>query len=275
MDVEKPHGMTSRQAVFDRKGQDVQRRIAEAPGSFKVDVSPYGHKPYASALIESMGPLTPESRILEVGCGLGEFYAYLVHEYGSTTVGIDISFDSAKAASQIAALNCLRQRFANTDATDLPFAARTFDVVVGVAVLHHLSKPDVLQAFQECHRVLGDEGRAIFVEPIEDSKAFDLLQSLFRTSMRPSRLAREAWREYRRTTSDRTMTSTELRQAAAVFRRVSLSWFGLFNRLSRLRWLCKDSREAERMLSRFDARLFRLFPLAKRFARVVLVEGVK
>jgi SAM-dependent methyltransferase len=46
------------------------------------------------------------------------------------------------------------------DAESLPFADRSFDLVLGHAVLHHL--PDLERAFAEFHRVLRPGGRIVF-----------------------------------------------------------------------------------------------------------------
>ncbi len=46
------------------------------------------------------------------------------------------------------------------DAESLPFAAESFDLVLGHAVLHHL--PDLERAFSEFHRVLKPGGRIVF-----------------------------------------------------------------------------------------------------------------
>jgi len=52
-------------------------------------------------------------------------------------------------------------------AHDLPLPDDSVDVVFGIAILHHL---DLMATSKEVHRVLKPGGRAIFQEPVRDSR---------------------------------------------------------------------------------------------------------
>src|SRR5262249_10458822 len=54
-----------------------------------------------------------------------------------------------------------------TSAHDLPLPSNSFDVVFGIAILHHL---DLDAVSREVFRVLRRGGRAIFQEPVRNSK---------------------------------------------------------------------------------------------------------
>jgi SAM-dependent methyltransferase len=100
-------------------------------------------------------------RALEIGAGTGYFSLNLmlsgvVREATCT----DISPGMVTTLGENAARLGLNVRTARADAESLPFAAGSFDLVLGHAVLHHL--PDLERAFAEFHRVLRPGGRIIF-----------------------------------------------------------------------------------------------------------------
>jgi ubiquinone/menaquinone biosynthesis C-methylase UbiE len=100
-------------------------------------------------------------RSLEVGAGTGYFSlnllrAGIVREATCT----DISPGMVRALRANADRLGLDVRTARADAESLPFAAQSFDLVLGHAVLHHL--PDLERAFGEFHRVLEPGGWIVF-----------------------------------------------------------------------------------------------------------------
>ena len=60
-------------------------------------------------------------------------------------------------------------------AHDLPFPDASIDVVFGIAILHHL---DLQLVAKEVHRVLKPGGRAIFQEPVRNSRVVRFVRSL-------------------------------------------------------------------------------------------------
>lgn len=83
----------------------------------------------------------PGMRVADIGCGFGPLRP-LVESLGAEWVGVE---PFAKDPSFVAA-----------SAEDLPFADRSFDVVVMYAVLEHI--PDVSKAFAEVARILKPGG---------------------------------------------------------------------------------------------------------------------
>src|SRR3954451_10105127 len=73
------------------------------------------------------------------------------------------------------------------DATELPFADESFDLVLGHAVLHHL--PDLDRAFAEFLRVLRPGGTLLFA--CEPSRTRDRIAAL---PKRPALRAAPLWR---------------------------------------------------------------------------------
>ena len=148
-----PNGMTSKQHAWDRYGLSAQQRIAECPESYILKLLPYQDELWNTSLIESLGSLNGKL-VLELGCGLGRFSTYIAKEQGSKVFGIDLAFEAIKAASQISCINSVNCQFCRGNVSKLPFTNNSFDVVVGIAMLHHLSKPDVVITLNETHRVL-------------------------------------------------------------------------------------------------------------------------
>lgn len=115
-------------------------------------------------------------RVLDLGCGSG-LNSLMLAFRGAHVVGIDISTDLLQQAHTRFAVNGAPQdpRFVATSAHALPFADGCFDLVVGIAILHHLDLPLVRN---EVHRVLRPGGRAIFQEPVRSSRLARWLRRL-------------------------------------------------------------------------------------------------
>jgi len=118
---------------------------------------------YAYALL---GDVTGKT-ILDFGCGSGE-NALLLARRGARVIGVDISTALLTLASRRLALNGLGDaaEFMVGSAHDLPLPDNSVDVVLGIAILHHL---DLAAAAREVRRVLKPGGLAIFQEPVRDS----------------------------------------------------------------------------------------------------------
>lgn len=99
--------------------------------------------------------LTPETRLLDVGCGRGG----LVEQLALTTqqvVGIDPDWSSLHTHR----LDIWRVQ---GESDWLPFAPQSFDLLFCSWVFEHLQRP--LQTFQAVHRVLKPGGLFIFITP--------------------------------------------------------------------------------------------------------------
>lgn len=98
--------------------------------------------------------LTPNSLVLDVGCGIGGPARYLAHTYGCRVEGIDLTPELV-ATGQALSERCGladRVRLQLGDALDLPFADASFDVVWCQNVAMNIADKDRLLA--GIHRVL-------------------------------------------------------------------------------------------------------------------------
>ena len=80
--------------------------------------------------------LTPEARVLDVGCGDGFFGNSIALNYGAQVTGIDFEPSALKRARQVAAALEVEVDYVQTDLFDHVVDA-PFDVVVSLGVLHH------------------------------------------------------------------------------------------------------------------------------------------
>ncbi len=112
----------------------------------------------------------PGDLLLDLGCGFGR-HAFAAARHGARVVALDASeaelkevrntFEAMVSASEVAST-----ALAGTvqgDATDLPFAAATFDRVIASEVLEHI--PDDETALRELSRVLRPDGTIAVTVP--------------------------------------------------------------------------------------------------------------
>lgn len=116
-----------------------------------------------------------DKRILEFGCGLGNYALELVKS-GANAYGIDISEVAiGKANEQASKENLKNVTFRVMNAEELDFPDNYFDKVCGIAILHHL---DLNKSYNEIRRVLKPEGKAIFIEPLGHNFLINLYRKL-------------------------------------------------------------------------------------------------
>jgi SAM-dependent methyltransferase len=164
---------------------------------------------FAYALLGSVRGRT----VLDLGCGSGE-KTLLLARRGAKVIGLDVSSDLIRLAERRLALNNLAgaATLIVGSAHELPIATSTLDVVFGVAVLHHL---DLALASREVHRVLKPGGRAIFQEPVRDSRLLRVVRRCI------------PYRTPDISEFERPLTTGELQKFAARFRSMSMRGFSL------------------------------------------------
>jgi SAM-dependent methyltransferase len=116
-----------------------------------------GSEPYPlrSLLSQEYEKLSPR-HILDVGCGSGSF-ALPDYDY----VGIDPN------PNYVAYCRHHRSgRFEQMSAEKLEFPDKTFDVVLGFSIGHHLSDASLRAVCSEIKRVLTDDGVFFFADPV-------------------------------------------------------------------------------------------------------------
>lgn len=210
----------------------------------------------------SRGVLTYESRIyedcarkhvLEYGCGTGS-HARGLAERGAFVQGIDISPEAIEKARASAGDLGDRLQFVVADAEALQFPDRSFDVVCGTGILHHL---DIARAVAEVKRVLRPGGRAVFYEPV----AHNPLVNLYRV-MTPSRHTRD----------EHPLRMADIRSIGSSFAAFQATFFDVFSIFAIPFLRMPGGKPLLRALEAIDRRLLLLRALHPMAATVVL-EG--
>lgn len=151
-------GLAGREREFyDQKGAGTYRRLRNfiwrAIGEFNRD----------GELRDLYDPAGKD--VLIYGCGEGNTAATLLARGATSVAGFDISEAEIRRAQAAAVKGGYADRvdFRTADAHRTPYPDRSFDLIVGIAILHHLEL-DV--ALKEIRRLLRPGGRAVFREPL-------------------------------------------------------------------------------------------------------------
>lgn len=117
----------------------------------------------------------PGKTVLEYGCGDGINTVALARR-GAHVKALDISPELIEVARQRLAANQISGvDFIVGSAHDVPLPDESVDVVFGMAILHHL---DLGLSALEVKRLLRKGGRAIFQEPVRNSKLIKFVRGL-------------------------------------------------------------------------------------------------
>lgn len=198
-------------------------------------------------------------KILDFGCGNGENTIMLANR-GAQVLSMDISTASVKVAEARLEANDLRGAagFFTGSAHDIPLPDESVDIVFGMAILHHLN---LELAAPEVFRVLKKGGRAIFSEPVRNSKFVWWVRNLI------------PYQGADTSPFERPLTDDELQKFAADFSVYKSHAFSLpYLNLAEL--LIGDEQYL-RPLRRFDQNLMQSFAPAKYYASVRVVELTK
>ena len=109
--------------------------------------------------LAGMLSIKPGSRLLDIGCGVGEPAMRLAQAHDIEVVGVSISDGQVRRANDRAAAAGLAGRlsFQHGDAMDLPFPDESFDLVWALESLHHM--PDRWHVIAQAARILRPGGQ--------------------------------------------------------------------------------------------------------------------
>ncbi|WP_345892390.1 class I SAM-dependent methyltransferase [Mesorhizobium amorphae] len=123
------------------------------------------------AVVRSVRPSIAGLRILDIGCGAGNFAGQLAAE-GAEVVGIDPGVDAIRAATAAVP----QANFLEGVAEALPFDTATFDLCTMINALHHVPEMAMPVALREAARVIRPNGVVIIVEPLPAGTFFSALR---------------------------------------------------------------------------------------------------
>lgn len=145
-------------AIFDPIALSYDQWYESKMGKFVDDVE--------TALAFSLFRPQKEMKILDVGCGTGNFSIKLA-EMGCKVTAIDISEEMLGIARKKAVEKQLDIAFHKMDIYDLKFADHTFDGVFSMAAFEFIKEPK--KAYEEMYRVLAKEGQLLIGTIHKDS----------------------------------------------------------------------------------------------------------
>lgn len=195
--------------------------------------------------------------VLNIACGTG-YESVILAKKGAKVFAFDISLESVKIAQKKAILNKVSEKIHTEimSVYDLGFSDETFKYVYGCACLHHFDRE---KALKEIHRVMKPGGMAVFFEPYSGSKWLKRFREFI-----PVKKAKISPDEDQ-------LTDADIREVKKIFKEVTITEYGLFNRLQRLcswKWFGI-------MLCKIDAWILIRFPVMRKFARNIVIKVVK
>lgn len=158
--------------------------------------------------LAAMTSVRPETRVLDLGCGIGGPARYLAATFGCRVTGVDLSESFIEAAAYLTGRCALQSRvtFEVGNALDLPFEAGAFDLVLLQHVAMNIDDRRALYA--ETRRVLAPGGRLAIYDVVlrgdvrypvpwarEASASFLLTEEATRDALAASGFDVVAWRD--------------------------------------------------------------------------------
>jgi 2-polyprenyl-3-methyl-5-hydroxy-6-metoxy-1,4-benzoquinol methylase len=211
-------------------------------------------------LLRALGPVSGKY-ICEVGCGGGGL-TYELAAGGARVSASDISSEAvALARSTNARFIPGQVDVEQMDVCSLKYGDQSFDLVVGMAILHHV---DINRAAKEISRVLKPGGKGVFVEPLGHNPAANLWRRLT-----PSI----------RTSDEKPLSYLEISEMGKHFASVDCQEYALLTLLSSPVYLVTHSLQAKKrsaeLLARLEPPVLRVCGFLRKYSGAVLVEFTK
>jgi SAM-dependent methyltransferase len=124
--------------------------------------------------LDSLAPqIAAKMRVLDVGCGGGQFPLRLAERFPEIEiVGLDLSREQITRARRRLGTLARRVTFIEGNAIDLPFADGEFDLVYSLGSIKHW--PERARGLRECARVLEPGGKLWIMEGERDARIEDV-----------------------------------------------------------------------------------------------------
>lgn len=205
-----------------------------------------------------------DRKLLDFGCGPG-IYSLLFAKAGFHVSGFDISPNNIAIAEQLAAEYGLSKQahFKIGAGERLEYDDNTFDVVIGIDILHHV---DIEHSVSECLRVLKPGSCAIFKEPIEVPIFDPWRDSAFGRWLVP----KDRSLERHITEDERKLTNQDVQTIRRLGARMTVKRFRLFSRLDAFNKNLATNGQAS-TIEKFDERVFHLLPFMKTFGGDIVI----
>ncbi|MEA2070085.1 MAG: class I SAM-dependent methyltransferase [Asgard group archaeon] len=98
-----------------------------------------------------------ESKILDLGCGIGRHTHYFSQK-GWDIVGFDLSYEGLQKTKQWLKRDSLETKLIQGQMTKLPFQKNYFNLIIAFNVIYHANKSAIFETIHEIYRVLAPGG---------------------------------------------------------------------------------------------------------------------
>lgn len=201
-------------------------------------------------------------RLLDFGTGPGE-NALRFAKIGYDIEGFDISEQNIEIAKDLFHKTGLKGEFQVSFAEYLPYEDDSFDLIVGIDILHHV---DISHSIRECYRVLKYGGKAFFREPVE----VPFLDRIRESSIVKKFFPKNASFDNHITEDERKLNWKDERTIRSVFPKVKKHYYFLFARFDKFFREGADPKPS--FLEKLDYTIMKMFPFAKRLGGTVIYE---
>ena len=211
-----------------------------------------------SLFMEILDKTVRGKKVLEFGCGQNS-YAVWMAERGAEVVGIDISDEAIEQMRERVSTQSISDKvsFLRMNAEQLEFPDRSFDVIAGRAILHHL---DLEKSLSEISRTLRPGGIALFVEPLGHNPVINAYRN------RTPEL---------RTPDEHPLVMNDLRLAEKHFGKVTAHYFHLASLAATPFANTRFFGTVLSVLEHFDRAIFKLLPFLRKHAWAVVLVFTK
>ena len=202
-----------------------------------------------------------DKRICEIGCGSGGLTRELAFR-GAYVSASDVSAEAVRLTRDTAR-EFIPEKVdvQQMDACNLLYSDASFDLVVGMAILHHV---DIYKASKEINRVLKPRCKAVFIEPLAHNPISNIWRRLSPTV---------------RTKDERPLAYSEISEMGKLFSSVRCQEYALLTLLSSFVCLITHSQKAKErsaeLLDRLDPVLLQICKPLRKCSGAALIEFTK
>ena len=158
----------------ENMSKDYRRRLYDryvtAHLSASIEERVKVRKPYLCRLIDMHFPEELDAHILEIGCGHGALIYYAKEVGYNHLEGVDISLEQIEEAWKLGLKNNIRH--GDLMETVSKSADKSYDAIVALDVIEHMTKNELLDLVGELYRVIRDGGKLILHMPNAASPFF-------------------------------------------------------------------------------------------------------